>query len=163
MNQTNYPIWFQQINYQKRKKMILYGLTIPYIIGTYKLLGESATEKNLLKHLFEDILNSNLPQCAVIQKCPHIKQYVIGIESKEFCAKFFKNEISFKNKDNVDVLYITQNAKELGNNFDIIINKLRTLYKDKLASNLHTWDNDDKKWRVFNKNEIDLILSAIEK
>jgi hypothetical protein len=159
MTKDNLPIWYNQISFRKSKRIITNGLTIPYIIGSYNFLGHAYS----INELMNEIINSNLDKCAVIQKCPEIRQYVIGIEDKNFCEKYFQNEISFTNSDNVKSLIITQNASDLGNNLKKITDIFINLYKNDLDEGKYSWDNRNKGWIPLNDYEQRLIINAVKK
>lgn len=159
MTKDNLPIWYNQILFRKNNRIITNGLTIPYIIGSYNFLGQTYS----INELMNEIINSNLDKCAVIQKCPEIRQYVIGIEDKNFCEIYFRNEISFTNSNNVKSLIITQNASDLGSNFEKITDTFINLYKNYLDEGKYSWDNRNKVWIPLNNYEESLIINAVKK
>lgn len=161
MLETNQNLWYDQISYLKKKNVISNGLTIPYLIGAYKVSGYSLnSQKNPIKLLFDEIINSQMEQYAVLQKCPYINQYVIGLDNKEYWDKYLRKLITFKNKKGDITLIITQNANELGDNLTSIVDKLNEQCKDSLILNRFSWDNNSKIWREFNENEKNLILEV---
>lgn len=151
-----YPLWYRQITYQKKNRIITYGLTIPYLIGSYQICGETLP-KNPIEFLILEIINTDLDQCAVIQKCPYIRKYVVGVEQRQFCETYMRKEIQFKNSKGQTTLIVTQNAKELGNDFKGLINQFEKLYKPYTAISKFTWNNKIKSWENFTQTEIEII------
>lgn len=149
------PIWYKQILYQKDNRIIENGLTIPYLVGTYKTLGEKL--ENPIESLLNKIIESNFDKCAVLQKCPHINKYVIGIEDRGFCERLMKKDIQFKNSKGKSSLFITLNAEDLGNNLDNIVTKFEDSYETIIGKGQFSWNNTSKQWEKFNQPEIETI------
>ncbi len=163
MNRINQPIWYQQISYQKKNRLISNGLTIPYLIGTYKLYGyQFIKQENPIEVLINDIVNSEIDGCAVLQKCFDIRQFVIKIESRNYCKDNYKTEIYFKNNKDNKSLIITQSASDLGKDLPTIINTLSDLFLENINHGKFSWNNADKLWQEFNEKDIKIILSAKE-
>jgi len=156
MVKNNLHLWFNQISYQKKNGFITYGLTIPYLIGSYLICNQILSD-NPIKSIILEIVESNLEKCAVLQKCPNISQYVIGIDDREFCELYMKKQIVFKNSAGRTSLFITQNANELGNDLNNIIEHFDNLYCDCIANENYSWNNMTKNWTKFTKYEVDLI------
>lgn len=153
----NTGTWLKHINYQKSNKIISNGLTLPYLIGIYKHLSIEAGTTNAVDFLFKEILHTNTAYNIIIQRCPEIQQYVLGIEQKSFCNVYFKNEIRFKLNESTAEIIITQNAKCLGDNLQIVIADLNKLYKNEIDNNLNSWNAQNKKWTKFSSEEKKLI------
>jgi len=156
MELSNLPLWYKEISYHKKNNIISYGLTIPYLIGSYQVCQISSSDSPIYS-LFYEIIESDLEKCAVLQLCTNINQYVIGIEDIHFCEKFLKKEIKFKNSNGKIRLYITQNACELGNNRELMIKKIENLYIDQITNLNFSWNNQNMIWEKFNKDEIEII------
>ncbi|KZS39210.1 hypothetical protein AWE51_11690 [Aquimarina aggregata] len=149
------PIWYEQIAFQKKNKYITNGLTIPYLIGIYKLLNH--TLENPIKSLLNKIIESDFDKCAVLQKCPQIGHYVVGIDNREFCERFMKKDIQFRNSKGNTSLFITLNANNLGDNVEKIIKEFENLYSELIQNDQHSWNNKLKKWEEFGQSEIERI------
>ena len=163
MNEIYQHLWYKQISYQKKKGLISNGLTIPFLIGTYELCcSYLVRQQNPIKFLFDEIINSEIGFCAVLQKCPNINQFVIGIEDREFCEKHFKREICFKNAKDNKILIITQNASELGSDLMKIVDALNVLYIENIDLGKCSWNSKDRIWQEFNEKDKKIILSAKE-
>jgi hypothetical protein len=163
MNRINHPIWYQQISYQKKNGLISNGLTIPYLIGTYKLYGyQLIKQENPIEVLINDIVSSEIDGCAVLQKCFDIRQLVIKIESRNYCKDNYKTEIYFKNNKDNKSLIITQSASDLGKDLPTIINTLSDLFLENINHDKYSWNNTDKLWQEFNEKDIKIVLSAKE-
>lgn len=163
MNRVNQPIWYQQISYHKKNRLISNGLTIPFLIGTYKLCGyQFVNQENPIEVLINDIVNSEIDVCAVLQKCFDIRQFVIKIESRNFCEDSYKTEIYFKNNKDNKSLIITQSASDLGKDLPTIIDTLSDLFLENINHGKFSWNNADKIWQEFNENDKNVILSAKE-
>jgi len=154
MTVSNLPFWYILIDRLKRQKVISNGATIPYIIGAYELVDKSfLIDGNSINYLLTDIVNSSTEQVAVIQLCPDIHQFVVGLDNKQFCEIYFKKEKSFTNSSNEKTLYITQNASNLGASIADIIKNLEDKYLSRVKERAFSWDNYKNEWRPFNKKE----------
>ncbi|WP_346859672.1 hypothetical protein [uncultured Draconibacterium sp.] len=156
MRITNLPIWFKQITFQKESRIIANGLTIPYLIGSYAICGQPLDDRPI-KSLILEVIESELEVCAVLQKCPYIRQYVIGVDDRKFCDKYIKGQIKFENSLGQSSLFITQNASELGSDLDNIVAHFEELYIDCINNNKFLWNNETKNWELFTEDEINLI------
>lgn len=156
MSINTIPLWYRQISFQKEKRIISNGLTIPYLIGSYQICNQNLPE-NPIKYLMSEIKNSQLDKCAVIQMCPNIGQYVVGIDDRKFCEMYMKKQIQFKNTNGQTSLVITLNAEDLGDNFEGIIDQFVKLYDRSIANSNFSWNNDTMAWENFTSSEIDLI------
>ncbi len=156
MNSKTTPLWFRQVTYQKKNRIITNGLTIPYLIGSYEVCGERLPE-NSIEFLMKEITEAELDKCAVIQKCPHIRQYVVGVDDRQFCETYMRKEILFKNGKGQTSLVVTQNAKELGNDLNGLINQFENLYRLFTLQSEFSWNNETRAWENFAQSEIELI------
>ena len=154
------PFWFQLINYQKSKDIISNGLTIPYIIGAYQICNRNLNSNNPVQSLFLKIIESELNHCAVLQMCPNIRQYVVGIDDRQFCEQYMLTEISFSNIRGQSSLFITQNARQLGSNFDKVVEEFYRLYKTHINKQEYSWNKHDGIWQQFSPDEVALIKST---
>lgn len=150
----NKQLWYNLIKHYKKNNKITFGLTIPFIVGVYKINSNNETSIN---HLLNQIIESNYSKCAVLQKCPNLNHYVIGIEDRNFARIYMKNYIQIKDKNQETQIYITLNAKELGNDINMIVKKLESLYFKEIESNKFSWNKKEKKWSEFDKTELLII------
>lgn len=156
---NNLPIWYKQVLYQKENGIIGNGLTILYLIGTYKILNEEL--ESPIKSLLNRIIESDLDKCAVLQKCPHINQYVIGIQDREFCERLMKKDIQFQNSNGNPSLFISLNAKKLGSKFDNIVTKFESSYLKLIRKDKFSWNKTSKEWEEFSQLDIETIKKGI--
>ncbi|QKZ12145.1 hypothetical protein [Spirosoma sp. KUDC1026] len=159
-----YPdFWYKLIRNYKQKRLIDFGLTIPYILGANSLIDDSfQLDKDSIETLLANIINSELDQVAVIQLCPNIYQYVVGLDRKDFCMRYLSKETSFSKSDGEKTLYITQNASGLGKTIEIVTERLVTEYNHCLEEQNFSWDNFKQLWRPFSDNEKKLIISSLD-
>jgi hypothetical protein len=162
MTSDNSPIWFRLIYYLKQEGIYEFGPTIPYIIGAYQIYGKTLIPKeNAIKLLFDEMLNAQLGHCAVIHKCPDIKQFVIGIQEKEICNLYYGKEILFENNQGEKTLFTTPNAKELGGSLEGAILNLEASLYEPLEMSKYSWDRLNKEWKHFDESDEKLIRKAI--
>ncbi len=155
MNSIQKPYWYRLIKLLKSQKVITTGLTIPYIFGAYKILGQPFKDIN---HLVNTILDSKTDKYPVIQKCPDIGQHVIMIEDKEICNKQFRKYVRFENSSNDNILFISDNT-DLGKSLEKVFWNLTAEYENPIKRTEHSWNNKENRWKKFEQNEIDLINS----
>lgn len=156
MIKNNLPLWFRQISYQKNERIITNGLTIPYLIGIYQICNQPLNHNSIRTLIFE-IKESILEECAVLQRCPYIRQYVIGVDDRQYCEHYMKKQIRFENSVGQSSLFVTQNANELGNNLDRIVELFNNIYDNCISNAEFSWNNETKNWEKFTEYEIDLI------
>jgi len=156
MTKSELPLWFKQISYYKSNNIIENGLTIPYLVGSY-ILRNQPLNGEPISSLLTSILESKLEKCAVLQKCPGIHQYVIGIDDREFCERFMKKDIRFVNSLGKSSLFITLNACNLGNDIDKIIKEFNNLYGGYISESRFSWNKRTKDWEEFTESQKNLI------
>lgn len=154
------PPWFKLVKLLKKNGKISTGLTIPYIFGAYKLLGQPFVS---IKQVVEHIHNSRIEEAyPVIQKCYEIEHHVVMPASTEYCNRNFKTEIKFKNPENGNILFVSSNTK-LGNALSEVSRSLEANYLMPIKNQTFSWSKEDKSWIQFNKEEIDMIKSIQNK
>ncbi len=153
-NKSPLPIWLNQIKNQKKNGLIEFGLTIPYLIGCYKVYGNRIS----LEEFLNIVIETDSEFCAVIQKCTTTKQYVLGYDKTEFCEKYMSKCIKFKNHKHRYSLFITLNAIELGNDISNLKKTFEKLYKKILYENKYNWNNNLKDWEEFSKKQEQIII-----
>lgn len=158
------PFSYKLIETLKNRKTISNGLTIPYLIGSYRLVNIKLTDgAESVLELLTELANSETTMKPVLQHCGDIGKYVIGLQSKSFCLKYFSNELAFKNQTGEKTLYVTSNAASfLGRNIDEIAKALYEKYKDSIVQRNYSWRGYKQVWEPFDTNEIEVIKS-IEK
>ena len=79
------PFAFTLINLLKDKGVITTGITIPFIIGAYKIAKHDSIEVNLkfIQEVFADIVATAKDTKFFICTCNHINQHVITILTQE--------------------------------------------------------------------------------
>lgn len=153
--------WYSLIQLLKTKGEIKNGVTIPFLIGAYRLVNIGfENNKSCIHELLSEIYNSTTELKPVLQNCDDIRQYVIGLKTKDFCDKNFKNEFTFKNKAGEKTLIVTQNANSLGNDIESISNSLYQKYHERLQNETYSWRPYKENWEEFNDKEINLIKQS---
>ncbi len=97
----------------------------------------------------DNIIESNLNFCAVLQKCPQIGHYVIGIDNHAFCKQYMRNDIQFKNSNGNTSLYITMNANILGDKIDKVVAEFENLYLKYIEIDKFSWNRTLMEWEEF--------------
>lgn len=156
------PYWYKLITNLKAKREISNGVTIPYILGARKLIDNTfLIQEDSIFKLFTEIRNSSTELKVLLQNCPDVHQYVIGLREKDFCENYMKSDLSFKNENGDRVLYVTLTAIKLGNTIEEISNTLTNKYMRYMKIDEFSWDNDKQNWREFSPRERDLISTAL--
>ena len=154
MSSSSNPYWYKLIKLLKTKGEITTGLTIPYLFGAYKELGQPVTNiKELIKHIYY----SEIDKYPLIQRCDVIEHHVVTIEEKAFCSKSYKNDIKFKNPTNNNILFIVDT--DLGTTLDKVCSSLSLGYANQIKSQEYSWSKKEKRWKKFEPSEIKMILS----
>ena len=107
------PFAFTLINLLKDKGVITTGITIPFIIGAYKIAKHDSIEVNLkfIQEVFADIVATAKDTKFFICTCNHINQHVITILTQEDTdvTGHYSTYQHIKNSDGVPVLYFEEN------------------------------------------------------
>lgn len=157
MINKDYSLWYNQISIHKKMNRTDFGLTVPYLIGSYQICEQRSVSISLLLH---DIIESDYEKCAVLQMCPDIHQYVIGLDDREFCIQFMKKNIQFFNSRGQLSLIISTNADKLGSNIDGVIQKFEELYSDQIMFSRFSWNLLKKEWIGFSEVETEIIFKG---
>lgn len=155
MKSDQNPDWYKLTKLLKQKGKITTGLTIPYLFGAYKLLGNPFEN---ISALLDEVRRNKLDKYPVIQKCGTIHQHVVAVEDKNIYHKDFIKDLRLRNAKNEIDLVISSNT-DLGKSDEMIYKNLEHLYKRYVDAETFSWNNKENKWKPFEKEEIDLILS----
>lgn len=153
MNST--PIWYKLIKLLKANGTIGTGLTFPFIYGAYELLDEPFAD---IKEILEHLLEVPIDKFPVIQKCHVIQQHVVMVEKKEVCNKGYYKDVKFDSLKKDNKLFISTNT-DLGRTLEKVSSNLVGQYQNPIDRKHYSWDNKNKTWRVFNAEEIQMIIS----
>ena len=153
------PDWFKLTKMLRQKGIINTGLTIPYIFGAYKLLGQPFEN---ISAMLDELRKYPIDKYPVIQKCGAIHQHVIAIEDKKIYHKNFIKDIKLRNANNEISLIISSNT-EIGKTEEEVYKKLTQLYEEYTNTGKFSWNNREQKWNPFGKEEEELILSIKNK
>ncbi|HEY1062607.1 MAG TPA: hypothetical protein VGE44_13020 [Daejeonella sp.] len=149
------PDWYKLTKLLKQKGKINTGLTIPYIFGAYKLLGQPFEN---ISALLDELRKNSIDKYPVIQKCGTIHQHVVAVEDKKLYHKNYIKDIKLQNAKNEINLVISSNT-DLGKTDEAIYKSLTQLYKEYIDAGNFSWNNREQKWKPFEKEEKELILS----
>lgn len=150
------PYWYKLTKLLKQKGKINTGLTIPYIFGAYKLLGQPFEN---ISALLDELRKNPIDKYPVIQKCGTIHQHVIAVEDKKIYHKDYIKDIKLRNANNEINLVISSNT-DIGKTDEAIYKSLTQLYKEYIDVGKFSWNNGEQKWKPFEKEEEELILSV---
>jgi hypothetical protein len=154
MSSNSNPYWYKLIKLLKSNGTITTGLTIPFIFGAYKILGQPFSN---IKQLIEHIYDSEIDKYPVIQKCPVIGQHVVMVEKKEICNKDYRKDVRLENPNNQNILFISANT-DLGKTFDKVCSNLTVKYENAFVRKEFSWNNKEKRWQQFKQLEVETIL-----
>jgi hypothetical protein len=156
------PFWYDLIMYQTEIGENKNGPTIPYILGAQKIAEEiSVIDNNSISELLLEIADSETESKAVLQKCPGIEQYVIGLRDMELNGIFYEKDLSFINRNGEKSLYVFPNATSLGTTIEEIGNSLTDHFEDCLKREKFSWDFANEEWREFSPEEKEIIKTFI--
>ena len=150
------PYWYQLISYWVKDKKRT-GLTIPFIIGAQQYF-DSTSEPETVTELMELIKNSEIDETIILNNCPNVGEYVLGISKNAA----YLSGIEFKNEKNEKItLKATSSTKILGEDFNSICKSLEKKYKKPI--NEKNYSKVDFNWSPFTDGDIDMIDEAKSK
>lgn len=155
MNEGNY-YWLLLVKYwvNKKKKN---GLTIPFILGTQTINNpNNHLNKSSIKQLFTEIINSDINEIMVLEYCPDIGEYVLGLENKLVPKEGNKFNCP---RNNSTRIIATFNTEVLGKNLDDIIMCLEKKYMNCINDEHFSMINN--KWAKYCEDDKETIEKAL--
>lgn len=149
------PIWYKLTKLLKERGQINTGLTIPYIFGAYKLLGQPL---NSISNLLDELRKDPIDKYPVIQKCGTIHQHVVAVEEKKSYHKNYIKDVKLRNSNNEIDLIVSSNTS-IGRTDKDVYKNLTQLYIEPIEGENYSWNNKEQKWKPFDQQEVNLILS----
>lgn len=149
------PYWYKLTKLLKQKGKINTGLTIPYIFGGYKLLGQPFEN---ISELLDELRKNPIDKYPVIQKCGTIHQHVIAVEEKKIYHKEYIKDVKLRNTNNEIDIIVSSNT-DIGKTDEVVYKKLTQLYKEPINQENYSWNNKEQIWMPFEKEDKDLILN----
>lgn len=150
MGKFNQYLWSDLIIFFEKNHYIQNGLTIPFLIGTIKLLrGKKIT----IEQLITELSDPKSHRRTTIMKCGNIGEFVVGImdfETEKYLHQF--PNIIAKEFGNIA---ITDSSLNNFNSSKEIINFFVSLYKLEIESGNYSKNNGD--WTEFTKTDIKRI------
>ncbi|MFN7847200.1 MAG: hypothetical protein ACK5P4_08285 [Bacteroidota bacterium] len=142
--------WFEVLNYFEKQRYIANGLTIPFLIGSRKIIEPKNNVQKISEFLSEMFVSPNL---TTIMKCSNIKEYVIGIldlETKLIINKEYNGKKVFKYFGNLIAMDNSCDNIENENSLIVYLESLygKTINEEKFSLERGTWTNfsaEDKK------------------
>lgn len=153
MERNQNPDWYKLTKLMKGKGIISTGLTIPFIFGAYGILGRSFQD---ITELVNEVRNYQLDKFPVIQKCDVINQHVVAIEDKNIYHRKYIKDVRILNTKG-DINLIISSNTNLGKSVPEVAKNLSQLYSEPIDSGKFSWNNREKKWQIFQDEEIALI------
>jgi len=151
------PLWYSLIIELKKERLTI-GPTIPYLIGAYKTVNKPfAISREGMEAFLETVINSQVDKVPILQKCPELREYVIGLEKKEIAERYYTKEIYLKSQSGGNGLYLTQNASSLGKTPNEIAINLNGLYQTYIMTQKFSFDQLERSWVNFNPSQQDFI------
>lgn len=160
------PYWYKLIKKLKEKDKIKTGLTIPYIFGAYKILGEPI--KNV-DELLGIILNSETNIKPALQRCWQIEHIVLMLDEKKEFNRPHTKDIAFPNNSGKKYLFVSMNASHLGKTPAEVSKNLTIEYEKHIFSAKCSWGknkndpNGKSGWVEIPDDEIEIIKSLKSK
>lgn len=158
------PFAFTLINLLKDKGVITTGITIPFIIGAYKIAKHDSIEVNLkfIQEVFADIVATAKDTKFFICTCNHINQHVITILTQEDTdvTGHYSTYQHIKNSDGVPVLYFEENFDIAYPSLDKISQFYWLKYEHILKEQVYSYRSTENKWIKFSDTELGCIISA---
>lgn len=160
MTKLTNPYWYKLIKLFKSAEgpyKISTGLTIPFLIGAYKVIDKPFDNINTL---VKSIIESPIDKYPIIQRCPDIGKHVIMVEDKAKCNKEYMDFPSLDNDDKKSKLLVSTNTN-IGKDFEKVCHSLKLEYQETIDKKEYSWSNGHQRWRAFDEKEIELIKSII--
>lgn len=145
--------WYKLL---KEKSKIGTGLSIPFLIGSQKILKY----KNIIsiKELIDEMVHSENE--IVIKYCFQAKEYICTI-NKNLAIGYYKSVIKLNN-----LTIIADNSFLDGvNEYEYIIETFELYYSSNIKKEKYSRivNNEIEKWKSFEEKEINFINSSIKK
>lgn len=149
-------MWYKLINGLLNSKVISSGITIPYLIGAYKLKEDTQLDnETIFRNIFQDMINTEFEKIPKIMRCNDIGQLVIALEDKNFVAKYLKNEIQITNSIGEAKIVVTSNCNLTAKTLDELIAELIRQFEPIINQNLFSWNSNQ--WQGFSQIEANRI------
>lgn len=154
-NHNSNPIWYKLTKLFKKQGIINTGLTLPYLYGSYELLGKPLES---IFDLLNEIRQHNIDKYPVIQMCGTIHQHVVATEDKNIYNKKYIKDVKLLNKKNEIDLIISSNTN-LGKSNEEIYKSLILRYQKIITAGTYSWYYKEQEWKIFSPEERRIILS----
>ena len=148
--------WYKLIDYWVNVRNRT-GLSIPFLIGVNKQFIDSSLEiDEAISELFDDIVDSDMPQIVSLFYCGQVQEIVLGLDDKGGIGR----ELRFFNQTGEPTLVV---ANGLFNN-DSSIEKIKAKLTDEylLVIQSNNFSKNKGRWTAFTDDDLKLIYSALE-
>lgn len=132
------------------------GLTLPYIIGAYRLVDSQTYEKLNLKDLLKEILNNQINITIVVTYCNNIGTYLLELVPQD---EIKLHEYTHKLKNEIGHTTLLFPKKGLGDTYNELVENLDNLAKP--AIDKEQYSVRQKEWKTFNSSDVDFILKTL--
>lgn len=150
------PIWYRVLYHYYAKDYFYNGLTIPFLIGTNKVITPNSQDLSIDKFL-NQLTDETLNEKISIQKCSDIGEYVIGIIDKETISYPYGKAIVKKFGN----LCVTDNSFCDISDFQKVKNDLKNIYQDKIDNSLYSINLGS--WSYYTESDILKINQILNK
>lgn len=155
------PHWYNLIKLFKAAEppyIITTGLTIPFLFGAYKILGEPFKNIN---QLVKVIIDSEVGELPIIHRCPEIDRHVILTQKKEYCNRYYAKYARIESESANNRLLISDTAVHLGKTFDKLCNGIHGEYQKTIDSEEYSYSKKTG-WRKFEEGETEIIKNLMQ-
>lgn len=140
------PLWYKLIVYWCRQRVPKgYGLTIPFIIGTF---GDKT-----ISELFTEIKDSKLDEKVILRMCYDLNEYVLSIDD-------INNPIATLLDGEKALLYNDEKIESF-TSFNEIIAFLESKYSQVIAEKTYSKNVRTGEWEKYTPSDIDTINKFI--
>lgn len=139
----NQRIFLRKLIYNWCNEYGRYGLTIPYLIGSIKLMKK---DNYTINDLFEDLVNIDI--IVKISYCADLDELIIGTFKTEDAPLEYYNQLN-------NNIYFVDN--EYFKDFTELITFCKNEYSNKLRESLFSKNIENGVWQKFDKNDLDDI------
>lgn len=151
--QIDLPYWYKVLTHFEENNYIENGLTIPFLIGSKKVIepeGRIATVRDFLTELHNSELRTT------IIRCGRIKEFIVGILDYETKKLLPHYENAYKQFGQI---LVTDGSLDQVDGFDGLVVCMEAAYESKIQSSHFSKENG--KWRHYTDLEIRRIKQSV--
>jgi hypothetical protein len=139
------PYWYRVLSHFEKKRYIVNGLTIPFLIGS-RTIVEPGKKPETIRELLTSLSEST--HAVTILRCGQIKEFVIGLLDNETNSMRTQYKNMFKEFGN---LLVVDDSFKNTTKFEDMVNMLEMEYEDRVQK--QTFSKESGQWINFSTTD----------